>query len=200
MRTTFQTLPSKEVQKIHSSQTHMALHACLRPYKCTSCSFASKNMKDLRHHMMTHTNEKPYSCQVCGQRLLCLRIDTIVTTEQQVVVPEDLEAVAHSVVTDDLKCCSSSGLSSIYPNRVLYTHQYHRRIELVFFFLIPLTHASRDVSGVKSAALLPKSTIKPAVRSSSPSTACVSEEPDDQSSKGVNWLLQHEPVVVRHLS
>ncbi|XP_073766496.1 uncharacterized protein isoform X2 [Danio rerio] len=103
-----------------------------------------------------------------NRKLLCLRIDTIVTTEQQVVVPEDLEAVAHSVVTavadaamtrftlkphlnnwnncksrasNDLKCCSSSGLSSIYPNRVLYTHQYHRRIELVFFLLIPLTHA-----------------------------------------------------------
>ncbi|XP_073766486.1 uncharacterized protein isoform X2 [Danio rerio] len=150
-----------------------------------------------------------------------------ITTEQQVVAPEDLEAVAHSAVTaiadaamtrftlkphlnnwnncksrasNDLKCCSSSGLSSIYPNRVLYTHQYHRRIELVFFLLVPLTHASRDVSGVKSAALLPKSTIKPAVRSSSPSTASVSDEPADQSSKGVNWLLQHEPVVVRHLS
>ncbi|XP_073766491.1 zinc finger protein 335-like isoform X2 [Danio rerio] len=66
MRTTFQTLPSKEVQKIHESQTHMALHAYLRPHKCTSCSFASKNTKDLRRHMMTQTNKKPYSCQVCA--------------------------------------------------------------------------------------------------------------------------------------
>lgn len=44
------------------------MHAYLRPHKCISCSFASKNKKDLRRHMMTHTNEKPFACQICGQR------------------------------------------------------------------------------------------------------------------------------------
>ncbi|CAB1330273.1 unnamed protein product, partial [Coregonus sp. 'balchen'] len=47
--------------------THMGMHAYLRPHKCPSCSFASKNKKDLRRHMMTHTNEKPFTCQICGQ-------------------------------------------------------------------------------------------------------------------------------------
>ena len=50
------------------TQDHMNLHAYLRPHKCPSCSFASKNKKDLRRHMMTHTNEKPFCCKLCGQR------------------------------------------------------------------------------------------------------------------------------------
>lgn len=49
-------------------QSHMVQHASLRPHKCTHCSFASKNKKDLRRHMLTHTNEKPFACQICGQR------------------------------------------------------------------------------------------------------------------------------------
>uniref|UniRef100_A0A4W5QHG7 C2H2-type domain-containing protein n=1 Tax=Hucho hucho TaxID=62062 RepID=A0A4W5QHG7_9TELE len=46
----------------------MGMHTYLRPHKCPSCSFASKNRKDLRRHMMTHTNEKPFTCRICGQR------------------------------------------------------------------------------------------------------------------------------------
>lgn len=49
-------------------QSHMELHASLRPHKCQHCSFASKNKKDLRRHTLTHTNEKPFACHVCGQR------------------------------------------------------------------------------------------------------------------------------------
>uniref|UniRef100_A0A8C6Z3C4 Zinc finger protein 335 n=1 Tax=Nothoprocta perdicaria TaxID=30464 RepID=A0A8C6Z3C4_NOTPE len=49
-------------------RSHMVQHANLRPHKCTHCSFASKNKKDLRRHMLTHTNEKPFACQICGQR------------------------------------------------------------------------------------------------------------------------------------
>uniref|UniRef100_UPI00358F57A1 zinc finger protein 335 isoform X2 n=1 Tax=Myxine glutinosa TaxID=7769 RepID=UPI00358F57A1 len=47
---------------------HMGQHAGLRPHKCSQCSFASKNKKDLRRHLLTHTNEKPFSCHICGQR------------------------------------------------------------------------------------------------------------------------------------
>ncbi|XP_073766988.1 zinc finger protein 335-like [Danio rerio] len=68
----------------------MALHAYLRPHKCTSCSFASKNKKDLRHHMMTHTNEKSYSCQVCGQRFN----PRSVPSRQTIIINSDEEALA----------------------------------------------------------------------------------------------------------
>ncbi|XP_075023091.1 zinc finger protein 335 isoform X13 [Calonectris borealis] len=54
--------------QFHHIENHMVQHASLRPHKCTHCSFASKNKKDLRRHMLTHTNEKPFACQICGQR------------------------------------------------------------------------------------------------------------------------------------
>nr|XP_023652536.1 zinc finger protein 335 isoform X5 [Paramormyrops kingsleyae] len=54
--------------EVKDPQTHMGMHAYLRPHKCEHCSFASKNKKDLRRHTMTHTNEKPFACEVCGQR------------------------------------------------------------------------------------------------------------------------------------